>query len=75
MTTYRLRNIDCPACAAGLEQGLRRVEGVRDVSIDFGTLSMRIDAADLAAVEAAVLRLEPLVSLTRIGAEAPGARP
>jgi Cd2+/Zn2+-exporting ATPase len=66
VTTYRLRNIDCPACAAGLEQGLRKVSGVRAVSIDFGSLSMKVDASDLAAVETAVKELEPMVGFVRL---------
>jgi Cd2+/Zn2+-exporting ATPase len=60
-TTYRLENLDCAMCAANLEGELRKCEFVRSVSIDFGTLSLKIDTDDMAAVEARIADAEPNV--------------
>jgi Cd2+/Zn2+-exporting ATPase len=63
MKSYRLKGLDCPVCAQGIEDGIRKLEGVSSVSVDFGSLTMRVEAADLARVEAEVKRLEPEVVL------------
>ena len=72
MTSYRLKGLDCPTCAGALEEGLRKLEGVSSASVDFGSLSLRIEARDLAAVEAAIPRLEPGVTAERLGGEGRG---
>jgi Cd2+/Zn2+-exporting ATPase len=63
MKTYRLAGLDCPVCAARIEDGLRAVEGVKAVSVDFGSLTMRIDAADLGRVQEALGNIEPSVRI------------
>ncbi|HOX48085.1 MAG TPA: heavy metal translocating P-type ATPase [Spirochaetales bacterium] len=73
MTSYRLKGLDCPTCAGALEEGLRKLEGVSSASVDFGSLSLKIEAEDLAAVEAAIPRLEPGVTAERLGAGGRGA--
>lgn len=57
--TYRLENLDCAVCAANLEGELRKCDFVRSVSIDFGTLSLKIDTDDMAAVAARIAEAEP----------------
>ncbi|HUX40256.1 MAG TPA: heavy metal translocating P-type ATPase [Rectinemataceae bacterium] len=69
MTRFRMEGIDCPVCAQGLEDGLRKFEGVKGVTVDFATLTLHVDALDLAAVEAEAKRLEPGLGLLRIGSE------
>jgi Cd2+/Zn2+-exporting ATPase len=69
MATYRLENLDCAVCAAKLEDNLKKCDFVRSVSIDFGTLSMKIDTASMDAVTAEVGRLEPSVRI--VGHTAP----
>ena len=59
--TYRLENLDCAMCAAKLETELSKQDFVRSVSIDFGTLSLKIDTDDMDAVKAAVAEVEPAV--------------
>jgi Cd2+/Zn2+-exporting ATPase len=67
MTSYRVSGIDCAVCAQGIEEGLRKFRGVRSVSIDVGSLSMRLEADDLDAVESEARRLEPCLVLYRQG--------
>ncbi len=69
MTRYKMEGLDCPVCAQGLEDGLRKFEGVKGVTVDFATLTLHVDALDVAAVEAEAKRLEPGLGLLRIGSE------
>ncbi|MBN1243489.1 MAG: cadmium-translocating P-type ATPase [Spirochaetales bacterium] len=59
MSTYKVTNLDCPVCAAKVEEGLRKFPGVKSASIDFATLSLKLEAEDHAAALAAAARLEP----------------
>ena len=63
MKSYYLKGLDCPVCAARIEEGIRGVAGVSSVSVDFGSLTMRLEASDLAAVRAAVTAMEPEVEI------------
>jgi Cd2+/Zn2+-exporting ATPase len=65
LETYRLEHLDCAACARKIEDGVRKTPGVRSVSVDFATLSMRIDADDMKAVIRVVRALEPEVRVKR----------
>lgn len=69
MTRYRMEGIDCPVCAQGLEDGLRKLDGVKGVTVDFATLTLHVDALDVAAVEAAAKRIEPGLGLLKIGTD------
>ena len=51
MATYKLENLDCAECAANLEKAVSELKAVKFVSIDFATLSMKIDAGDMRPVE------------------------
>jgi Cd2+/Zn2+-exporting ATPase len=64
MATYRLENLDCAVCASKIEDSLRKCDFVRSVSIDFGTLSMKIDASSIDAVAAAIGRVDPAVRIS-----------
>jgi Cd2+/Zn2+-exporting ATPase len=63
MKSYHLKGLDCPVCAARIEEGIRGVAGVSSVSVDFGSLTMRLEASDLEAVRAAVTAMEPEVEI------------
>ena len=63
MKSYYLKGLDCPVCAARIEEGVRGVAGVSSVSVDFGSLTMRLEATDLAAVRAAVTAMDPGVEI------------
>ena len=71
METYELKNLDCADCAAKIEDALRDAPGVSRVSVDFATLSLRIEAADMADVEKRIRAVEPDVRLgPRLGSGA-----
>lgn len=70
MATYRLENLDCAFCAAELESSLKKLDCVRSVSIDFGTMSMKIEADDMKAVAAAIAAAEPDVRVAGLDADA-----
>ena len=61
---FSVKNLDCAACAAKLERGLRQVEGVEDASLDFANLTLHVTARDMQAVLRTAGRLEPGVELT-----------
>ncbi|HCM26401.1 MAG TPA: heavy metal translocating P-type ATPase [Treponema sp.] len=76
MTNYRLENLDCAVCASKIQTSLEGCAFVRKVSIDFGTLSMRIDADDMDAVAAAITAVDPAVRIAgRAKAAADGRTP
>lgn len=43
---YRLQNLDCAACAAKMERAIAKIDGVSEVSINFITQKLIINAAD-----------------------------
>jgi copper chaperone CopZ len=43
---FKMENLDCAHCAAKMEDGIRKIEGVNEVSISFMTQKMVIDADD-----------------------------
>lgn len=43
---FKMENLDCAHCAAKMEDGIRKIEGVNEVSISFMTQKMSIDADD-----------------------------
>ncbi len=63
MQKYRVNNLDCAVCAQKLEDALNNTQGVRDASIDFGTLTLHLDADDTDAARRVVNELEPGVEL------------
>ncbi len=44
--TYKLEDLDCANCAAKMENGIKKLDGVRDASVSFMTQRMTIDAED-----------------------------
>ena len=44
--TYTIENLDCPNCAAELENALQDIKGINNVSISFLTQKLYIDFAD-----------------------------
>ena len=69
---YRLEGLDCANCAAKLEHKLSKIDGMKDVSVDFMTLrcTMNIDDHNAdATIEAAIEMIkkeEPDVEIRRI---------
>lgn len=37
---FFVKNLDCASCAAKIERGLKKAEGVEDVTVDFANLML-----------------------------------
>lgn len=63
--SYKLNGVDCPSCAAKLEEKLAKLDGVDKVTVNFVTQKLSLEAADekfdtvLASVCAKQKELEP----------------
>ena len=44
--TFEMEELDCAHCAARMEEGIRRLEGVIDVSVNFLTQKLTLEADD-----------------------------
>lgn len=44
--TFMLEDLDCAHCAAKMEDGIRKLEGVKEVNINFFAQKMIIEAED-----------------------------
>ena len=56
--TYKIE-VDCANCAAKMEEAAKKTEGVKDASVSFMSLKMKVEfeeGADPAAVMPAVLK-------------------
>lgn len=42
--TYKMRDLDCANCAAKMEDAIRKLDGVQEVSISFMTQKLTIQA-------------------------------
>jgi Cd2+/Zn2+-exporting ATPase len=60
---YSVKNLDCASCAAKIEHGLKSVNGVNDVVLDFANLTLHVKATDLTKIIAEAQRIEPEVEL------------
>ena len=43
---YRLKDLDCAVCAAKMEDGIRKIPGVNNVTVSFLAQKMTLDADD-----------------------------
>lgn len=41
---YKLKNLDCAACADKIERGIKKINGINDTVVDFMTQKILIDA-------------------------------
>lgn len=69
--TFRVEGMDCADCAVGLEHAMRRVPGVQQAKVYFGSATIRVwsspDVSDAALYEAAQqagFRLKPVTEHT-----------
>ncbi len=62
---YTLKNLDCAACAAKIENGLKSVDGVDEASVDFANLLLHVKATDLDRVVSAVGKIDPGVEVVQ----------
>jgi len=68
MRKFRVSNLDCATCAAKIEAALNKSPGVRWASLDFGTLTLHIDADDPASAVEIVRQTDPGVELEPVSA-------
>jgi Cd2+/Zn2+-exporting ATPase len=66
---YQLNNIDCASCAAKIENGLSKLEGVKFVSVDFATSTLHIETDNLGKVKVKIKEIEPEVEVEDNGNE------
>ena len=43
---YKLQDLDCANCAAKMEEGIKKIDGVNDATVSFMTQKLTIDADD-----------------------------
>ncbi|MCQ2536712.1 MAG: heavy-metal-associated domain-containing protein [Lachnospiraceae bacterium] len=43
---FKLEDLDCANCAAKMEEGIKKIEGVTDASVSFMNQKMTIEADD-----------------------------
>lgn len=61
----RIENLDCANCAAKLERAIAKIDGVKEVSINFMTTKMNLELEDdlaeqaIAEIKAAAAKIEP----------------
>ncbi|MGM9606780.1 MAG: cation transporter [Oscillospiraceae bacterium] len=44
--TFKLTDLDCANCAAKMENGIKKLDGVNDATVSFLTQKMTVDADD-----------------------------
>jgi len=71
MKKYDLLHLDCANCAAKIESCLTRHPAVKNVSIDFATLTLHIDTDDIDSIRREIKRIEPDVDIRVRGLAAP----
>ncbi len=61
----RIENLDCANCAAKLERAIAKIDGVKEVSINFMTTKMNLELADdlaeqaIAEIKVTAAKIEP----------------
>ena len=60
---FGVKNLDCAACAAKIERGLKKTEGVEEAVLDFASLTLHVKTSNIARVLDEVRRIEPEVEL------------
>jgi Cd2+/Zn2+-exporting ATPase len=66
MEKYKLKNLDCASCAAKLEDNLKKMDGVKFVSVNFANLTLTIDTDSLDRVKEKIREIEPEVLVQEI---------
>lgn len=69
--TFKLEDLECADCAAKMENGIKKIDGVNDVAISFMTQKLMLDADDarfdaiLNEAERVCKKVEPDVVVVR----------
>ena len=68
---FKLQDLDCANCAAKMEEAIKKIDGVNDVSVSFMMQKLTIDAADdrfeanMDEVEKVCAKVEPDTKILR----------
>lgn len=63
--TFKLEDLDCANCAAKMEDGIKKIDGVQDASVSFIMQKMTVEAPDdkfdeiMKKVEKTCRKIEP----------------
>ncbi len=71
MKKYQLKNIDCASCAAKIEDGLSKMDGVNSCSVNFASSSLFIDTDNIESVKKKIKEIEPEVIIEEMQDEKP----
>lgn len=69
--TYKLEGLDCANCASKMEAAIKKLDGVSNVTVNFMTSKMVVEAEDdkmpkvLEAAEKIIKKIEPDVKLKK----------
>lgn len=63
MKKYKLKNLDCANCAAKIEVGVRKMEGVKFVNVNFASATIIIDTDDLKGVKDKIKEIDSDVEI------------
>ncbi len=44
--TFKLQDLDCANCAAKMERGIKKIDGVTDATVSFMTQKLTLEAED-----------------------------
>ena len=58
MKKYTIENLDCPMCAAKIEEGVKNLSCVKDAKVVFATKTLLIDTEDINKVQAEIDSIE-----------------
>jgi copper chaperone CopZ len=69
--TYRLEGLDCANCAAKIQDGIGKIDGVNNATVNFATTKLIIEGEDdkmekiIEAAKSVIKRLEPDVVMQK----------
>ena len=72
MQKYHLKGLDCPNCAAEIEDSLKKLKGVREISLNFAAATLSLDADDMEVVRREIQRIEPDVEVIDVSSHEHG---
>ncbi len=60
---YKLENLDCANCAFKIENGLKKLKEVKNVSVNFATSTLQVDTSDEKRVLSEIKKIESEVNV------------
>jgi Cd2+/Zn2+-exporting ATPase len=69
MLKYQLKGLDCPNCAAEIEENLKGLEGTRYVSLNFAVSTLYLDTDEIEAARRVIKQVEPNVEIVQVGGD------